>query len=127
MTKTTKRQAAREAMYARIEHHGRQLLAIFPRATERDPIKLCKRLRRAELAANHNAVLLCNGDLQQEDYEVLQDAISIGVCAMLSSPRPWINGDPRGYALKIDLQPGEDLYRDWGGYGIIAPDLTESA
>jgi hypothetical protein len=41
-----------------------------------------------------------------------------------------INRDPRGYALKI----GDDwmsahhtsrLHRDMGGYGILAPDLTE--
>lgn len=39
----------------------------------------------------------------------------------------YINLDPRGYVLKIDegyMQENKlDLYRDMGGYGIIAPDL----
>jgi len=34
----------------------------------------------------------------------------------------FINGDPRGYALKIE---GESTisYTDWGGYHILAPDF----
>jgi hypothetical protein len=52
----------------------------------------------------------------------------------------FLNRDPRGYALKIDeewLQAarrdgrtvgavGCCIYQDWGGYGIIAPNLTET-
>jgi len=39
-----------------------------------------------------------------------------------------INFDPRGYALKIDNEwmkanQNIDFFRDWGGYGIIAPDF----
>lgn len=44
---------------------------------------------------------------------------------MLATDRVWFNGDPRGYALKVDLRDGETLHRDWGGYGIIAPDLSD--
>lgn len=37
--------------------------------------------------------------------------------------------DPRGYALKIRdewmAKHETALHRDWGGYGIIAPDLSE--
>ena len=34
----------------------------------------------------------------------------------------FYNGDPRGYALKIDPEKGsiEGLERDWGGYGILS-------
>jgi hypothetical protein len=83
-----------DAIMARIERHGRQLLAIFPNAEIIDPVLLCKRLRSIEASASRMAEAYCNGD-------------------------------PRGYALKIDLQVGEELHRDWGGYGIIAPDLSE--
>lgn len=35
-----------------------------------------------------------------------------------------------GYALKIHSEwtakNAPDLHRDWGGYGIIAPDLTDA-
>ncbi len=35
----------------------------------------------------------------------------------------FINRDPRGYALKLDV-PGErlEMHRDFGGYYILAPD-----
>ena len=40
----------------------------------------------------------------------------------------FVNGDARGYALKIMdsyvMERRLDIYKDWGGYGIIAPDLT---
>lgn len=39
-----------------------------------------------------------------------------------------INYDPRGYALKISdayiREYGIKIYQDFGGYGILAPDLT---
>jgi hypothetical protein len=43
----------------------------------------------------------------------------------------FINRDPRGYALKVSSETVKafnlDLPTDWGGYGIIAPDLSESS
>ena len=38
----------------------------------------------------------------------------------------FINRDPRGYALKLTEEFSKDkrIYKDWGGYGIIAPDFT---
>ena len=43
-----------------------------------------------------------------------------------------INGDPRGYAFKFTQEFTneniENMYRDFGGYGIVAPDFrTELA
>ena len=42
----------------------------------------------------------------------------------------FLNGDPRGYSLKIHVKEtqelndkGINLYRDWGGYGILAPEF----
>jgi len=39
----------------------------------------------------------------------------------------FFNSDPRGYALKIkdDYTRDITIYRDWGGYGILAPDFSE--
>jgi len=41
----------------------------------------------------------------------------------------FLNLDPRGYALKIDdawMRANDArLHQDWGGYGILAPDLSE--
>lgn len=59
--KQTMNTKQRAEMYAQIEAHGRNLLAIFPNATERDHVKLCKKLRRLETAAQAIALRLCNG------------------------------------------------------------------
>ena len=128
--------AKRTAMYARIEAHGRALLDLFPNATERDPVKLCKALRRIEAAGSALAVERCNGTVSEAAAERKGDAILRRVDALLGfgadSVPVFLNGDPRGYALKIDdawmreNAAGSRLHRDWGGYGIIAPDLTDS-
>lgn len=168
---------------SKIEAHGRQLLAIFPNATECDPVKLCKKLRRLEIEASEIALRLCNGPEYESDEQVdgLTNAILAKVnkllgnvhayqpktgakcsckrgiqrdnCStcegtgyvidfkMIRHPRPlvpvFINRDPRGYALKIDdewLRKMRDnpntvhlasIERDWGGYGIIAPEITD--
>lgn len=115
----------RKAMYERIEKHGRALLAIFPDATERDPVKLCKKLRRIEASAHNHVERRCNEDVPESEHNRFTAMTRNKLAKLLSSDRVWLNGDPRGYALKIDLEPGEELHRDWGGYGIIAPDLME--
>jgi hypothetical protein len=112
----------------RVRAHGLQLLAIFPDATEQDPVKLCQKLRRLEAQGNRHAEQLCNDEhyCNEVDHKAIGDKIIEKVRSLLNSPRPWLNQDPRGYALKIDLKAPERLHHDWGGYGIIAPDLTEA-
>lgn len=115
-----------------IRKHGEQLLAIFPNANERDPVALCKKLRRVETAASRWNVECCNWRDPSEDEQEANDAkICSRVAWILGTTEGFIyNKDPRGYALKIDdaVMRANDyqLHRDWGGYGIIAPDLTEA-
>ena len=124
---TTKNQR----MYAKIEAHGNNLLTIFPNATVKDPIKLAKALLRIETKTNRQMTDYCNG---------LMDAVANDVCAtvarrkvevLLGPPDAVpivINRDPRGYSLKIDdsymREHRLQLYRDFGGYGILAPTFT---
>jgi hypothetical protein len=160
-TKITKDQR-RAAMYARIQQHGETLLDLFPNASERDPVKLCKKLRRLELKAQRFAVDLCNGDIQQDADGAFyrqwgrgtvgpfltsktneKEQIEKSLCNLLRMTHSdtvangfFINQDPRGYALKLsddyvkgfnnarDAQGKPRLYTDWGGYGILAPDLS---
>jgi hypothetical protein len=117
-------QAKIAEMYERIKQHGHNLLNMFPDATLTNPVKLCKRLRRAETEANRLAVDWCNGLIDEATWETGSERIRDRVNRILGTDRVWINGDPRGYALKVDLQPEESLHKDWGGYGIIAPDLS---
>ena len=118
--------AQREA----IERHGRRLLAIFPRANIKDPLTLCRRLRRIEADASRNALRLCNGEIMQSEYSTHAGALLGEVNAILGAVegvKLIINGDPRGYALKIDDASMRDgrlsLHTDMGGYGIIAPEI----
>lgn len=118
---------------AAIERHGKQLLAIFPDATERDPVKLCKKLRRLEREGNQFALQLCNGlEFPHEDVaEAKAESILLKVDAVLrftkSGPNVRLNRDPRGYALKIGDKDAAKLsiHKDWGGYGIIAPEFNK--
>lgn len=165
---------------SKIEAHGLALLAIFPNATEQDPVKLCKKLRRLEAKGAAIGLRMCNGpEYPEGEADAATDAVLAKVNALLGNvrrpyqpktgarctckpgverdncaacegtghcidfaairrsgklPGParnlvpiFVNRDPRGYALKIDdawmreHRPG--LHQDWGGYGIIAPEI----
>jgi hypothetical protein len=126
--KTATRESVRE--------HGRKLLAIFRHATDKDPVSLCRKLRHLESRGNNLAKRKCNdasttydqADKLAEDIVAKLDRL-LGFAA--DKIPVFLNSDPRGYALKIACDYVKkhdlDIYRDWGGYGIIAPDLTPSA
>lgn len=114
-------------MYDRINQHGRNLISLFGLPTDTDPVKLAKQLRRIEARAQRIAENYCNianyGDLV--DGEIAKIGKSIArVIGADNADRVWVNLDPRGYALKINLTKGETLYSDLGSNGIIAPDLS---
>jgi hypothetical protein len=125
MTTTT-----RELMTERIRRHGNDLLRIFPNTTERDPVQLCKKLRRLESKGQALALRLCNGPaFAPGEDDLIGDDILRRVNALLGNVRKplvnvFLNRDPRGYALKIASGHGLQIHTDWGGYGIIAPDLS---
>lgn len=132
-----------------VRRHGETLLAAFPNATEKNPIALCKKLRRIETAIAKPLLDYCNGEnnmtQDQLDHETSMALIRCGNLLGLDKhgialAGLFVNRDPRGYALKLDNEKTswfEDwqknryatqqppLYTDLGGYGIIAPDLTQ--
>lgn len=124
----------KEQRQKRIEEHGRQLLAIFKKATDRDPVSLCKRLRRIEAKGAAFALRLCNGpafdnELEQElAHDAILDAADKLLQFRKSGIPVFLNQDPRGYALKIRekyvVENDLRIHRDWGGYGIIAPEIA---
>ena len=118
-------------MYDRIRKHSADLNRIF--GLDEDPVALCKRLRRLETKAHQLAEDYCNGLLESPAYELQAGQLLAKVDQLLHYETAGVplllNGDPRGYALKIDddyvREHNLDIYRDWGGYGILAPDLRE--
>lgn len=116
--------------------------------------KLYEKLRRLELKAHRLAERECNGEIDPEQPNGQRYKICASVWKLLprlDAASFFLNGDPRGYSLKIDEQnhlypnqqaflgnpdmhrdPSESVasfikannfYRDFGGYGILAPEL----
>ncbi len=97
------------------------------------------------MQAHKLATDYCNGEngIDSENWEVKITPVMQKVYSLLNNgkyndDRPhqkkvpvFLNGDARGYALKINdsyvkiLQTvGKNIYTDLGGYGIICPDFT---
>lgn len=131
-------QTQKATMYAEIQKHGENLNRIFNTGIE--PVKLCKRLRSLEAKAHKLATDYCNGDngVNTDNWEALTAPILAQVRKLLypngmtgDGQKDWcifVNGDCRGYALKIRSQYVQandlNIYKDWGGYGILAPDFN---
>lgn len=126
-----------------IKRHGESLLQAFPDATERDPVALCKKLRRVETAISRVTERACSVYVPDEEMKAAEEKALARVRKLLGlTPTQaatvglFVNHDPRGYALKFsdewttsynagqNHKDGKPLHRDWGGYGIAAPDLT---
>ena len=127
-----------------VTRHGETLKAIF-NLPQADALKLCKQLRRIEVAQHRIAEQACNGEIwndeagddEREEHEARVLARLDKILNFKAQGVPiFLNGDPRGYALKIKeewMRVGNNgtrngatrLDTDWGGYGLIAPDLTE--
>ena len=119
----------KETLYKNIKKHGDNLKAIFK--IDIDSIKLCKMLFRLENKAHQLATDFCNGDINQLEWDTKGDKILAKVETILKDKKNLLlNGDARGYALKIDDKYIRDnnltIYRDFGGYGIIALDFRET-
>jgi len=121
----------KDLLYQRISQHGANLNKIFN--TKYNNIELSKKVFRLENKANKIAVDYCNGDIDLDQWEIEKDIILKRLNNILdfsSKNIPvFFNGDSRGYSLKIDddyvRKNNIDIYKDFGGYGIIAPDFRE--
>lgn len=119
-------------MYERIKKHGENLNALFNTGIE--PVELCKKLRRIESKLDALSVRHCNGNLDTEMWDLEKKKALKQIDKILGYKTKgipvFINSDPRGYAIKIKSkyirENNISLHRDWGGYGIVAPDLTDN-
>ena len=125
----------KERMYQQIENHGANLNAIFE--TGMDNVKLAKKLHSLEVKAHKLAEDYCNGvnGVTTDNFDEKCEPILKAVDKILNYTRKgvpvFVNGDARGYALKIDdnwtagynSKAEKRIYTDWGGYGILAPEF----
>ena len=123
-------------MYARIKKHGEDIKKIFSLPADTDPIKLCKSLRRRETEAQMIQEIHGNGFYELASKQEAELMIKLKALLMPNgTPEEFLkfgiflNTDPRGYALKIpdDIvkENAWTIHKDWGEFGIIAPDLNE--
>ena len=131
MNKTEER---KEKLYELIFTHGERVKKFFNMPASTDPIGLCKQLRRLENKARRVQDIHALGHYEESAREeakivsklkdvlmptaTIEEFLKIGI---------FLNTDQRGYALKIpdEVVKGHKFYRDWGDFGIIAPDLRE--
>ena len=108
------------------QRHIKNLKRLFPRLRRLEDADALEILYRLEAKQSRAAVAYCNGDMQMEEYEVLTARMLLRLQDILGRGAPLVlGGDPRGYALKLDEEWSKDkqIYRDWGSYGIIAPEF----
>jgi hypothetical protein len=117
MNTTTKRQ--------RLTRHLDNLTVIFGRRPRW--ATLCWLERRAHRLAERQ----CNEPLPEGFVERLESQILSTLDDATNyrarGIKVFLNGDSRGYAIKIEDEQVRDenmrIERDWGGYGIIAPEF----
>lgn len=97
-----------------------------------------KKLSVALLKLEHEAHKLstdyCNGEngVTTDNWDEKIEPIENKVQSLFNNNLHgfFVNGDARGYALKIkddvlkQKYAETNLYRDWGGYGILSPEIT---
>jgi len=129
LNKRERRAAALLAHYATCERLARHL-----GVTDPDGKKISVALWKAEKLGAERALHMCNDSSYGEE---MQSQCRHDVCLMVEDalgtipPGFFINGDPRGYALKIDnenpaglaLIRAVGLHTDFGGYGILSPEI----
>ena len=117
----------KEKMYNSIINHGNSLKFLFK--IEMDSITLCKKLFRLENKAHRLSTDYCNGVIDCKIWEIESNKILNKISKILNcnTDNLFVNGDARGYALKLndDFVKNTNVYKDWGGYGILAPNFKE--
>jgi hypothetical protein len=113
------------------EKHELLLKAIFPDAIDGFIDELYE-LEAKVCKANED---YCNGLIDGYRWEFKHKVFEGKLEDILNPINPdvlYVNGDPRGYGLKIESeeknrlyqQENINIYSDMGGYGILAPELN---
>ena len=125
-TKKERRQERLERHYKNLEDLGHSI------GLNVNGKKMSIALWKLEKECHKFATDYCNGDITTDTWEQVQDNAEKRINELFENKLEGfrVNGDARGYALKISVSETQKLYdkgvnleRDWGGYGILSPDL----
>lgn len=128
MNKKERKQIQLEKHYQALEK-----LAVLCGVDSVNGKKLSNKLRRIEAIANKAATDFCNGDMDSNQFNFISEEITGKVQHLFNNKLTgfFVNSDCRGYALKIETECTNELkslninlQNDWGGYGLIAPEIT---
>ena len=126
MKANNKKLTQKELMYKFVKEHGDNLKLIFD--IDIDSIELCSKLFRLENKAHEFTTNHCNYGYSDDEFNLFEDKILSKISSLLNCNKDimFLNGDARGYALKFtsEFSKDKDIHKDWGGYGIIAPDYS---
>jgi hypothetical protein len=110
------------------------LLANMCGGSKLQPKTISNKLRAIERRANNDAMKYANGEIETGEWDAISEKYYNEVQALFNGNLQGlkINSDCRGYALKIEseyiapsgLYGAIGLNRDWGGYGLLAPEIN---
>lgn len=125
----------------RLRHHA----ALLALANSINPennlsgLQLWRKLHRLEVMSRNAATAQCNGESyggqpyrDENEWETFKNGIREKVAAVFGGKLPpalYVNGDPRGHAIKLGSGNGEKtatpfaLEQDWGRNQILAPEI----
>lgn len=106
-----------------------------------DGKRIAVALLKLEQDANNAATAQCNGApymgqpyRDEKQWADFCSDVRVRLAGVLGAVPTgfFVNTDPRGYALKIDnedprgkaLIEAVEMHTDWGGYGILSPEIT---
>ena len=128
VTKYTKKELRKIAL----EKHYKNCEALALTCGIKNPNgkKLSLHLWKLELQAHKDSTDYCNGVIATDTWEIRSQAMEDVVQGLFNGNLKglFVNGDARGYALKIDDEVTKIFYpflhQDWGGYGILSPEIN---
>jgi len=106
------------------------MITLLSYLSAQDGEEVYNKLQRLERKASRITTAQCNGDANEKADKDLE-RIEKQIKQLLPNLKSFfINGDPRGYALKFKESEVQELrisgyypHTDFGGYGILAPEL----
>ena len=107
------------------------LLAFLAGKDEHEGQEILMQLSRLEGKMHRQTERECNTEISEEESDKFGERIHKAVEKLLPNMTGFfINYDPRGYSLKLKEEAVKELhgkgfyvYTDFGGYGILAPEL----
>lgn len=100
----------------KIREFQRHLSALQEMTGTTEPIELYQKLHKMERRLNNKAVALCNGWITQEQWEKISSNALKYLATIFGEYTRQINGDPRGYTIKISGNLPQSAPTDMGGY-----------